>query len=107
MLLPQLDCITDELNAREYVRYCLREGFSEDVRNAQYPHPYILLWLEAVRHGDSTNGVTAYPEPQKGYMEQDADLMLAFSVCDEFREDQQKNQERREQVSDLARKQGW
>lgn len=53
------------------------------------------------------NGVTAYPEPQKGYMEQDADLMLAFTVCDEFREDQQKSKERREQVADLARKQGW
>jgi hypothetical protein len=53
------------------------------------------------------SGVTAYPEPQKGYMEQDADLMLAFSVCDEFQESQKKDQERREQVSSFVKQQGW
>lgn len=72
-----------------------------------YPHAYILIWLETLRHADSMSGVPSYPDPTRGYLEQDADLMLACSVCEEFREEQQKIDDQRKQVSDRVKEQGW
>lgn len=87
--------------------YCQREGFDEEIEQAEYPHPYILIWLETLRHADSMSGAPAYPDPVRGYLEQDADLMLACQVCDAYREEQSKEEEQKKQVTTRAKEQGW
>lgn len=72
-----------------------------------YPHPYILIWMETLRHADPMSGTPSYPEPTKGYLEQDADLMMACEVCETFREEQKELEEKRKQVADLVKQQGW
>jgi hypothetical protein len=89
------------------VAYCRREGLVEEVTNAQYPHPYLILYLEACRHADPMTGAVGYPEPEKGYLDQDADLTLAFAVCDEYREEQQRIEKQREQVATALKERGW
>lgn len=48
------------------------------------------------------NGVPEYPEPSKGYLEQDADLMLAFEALEEIQETRRKLEETRERVRQEA-----
>jgi hypothetical protein len=51
------------------------------------------------------NGTPAYPQPEQGYLAQDADLMLAFSVCEEYRQEQVRIEKQHEQVAALMK--GW
>ena len=51
------------------------------------------------------NGTPAYPQPDQGYLAQDADLMLGFQICEEYRQEQTRIEKQREQVSALVK--GW
>lgn len=107
MLYPQLDAIHEGLSASQYLAYCRREGLSDEITATPYPHPYLILYLEALRHADGMTGQMGYPEPDKGYLDQDADLMLAFGVCDAYREEQARIEKQHEQMTTMREKQAW
>lgn len=54
--------------------------------------------MEARRQVNPITGVTSYPEPNKGYLEQDAELMLAFEVLEELYDEHEAEQERIEEI---------
>lgn len=47
-------------------------------------------------------GVSSYPHPEKGYMEQDAELMLAFEVLEELYDLREKQEEQRKKMQEEA-----
>lgn len=80
----------------QYVRYCRNLGLPEEVyQEVAYPHPYILIWLECRRQANPWTGVPALPQPDKGYLEQDAELTLACSILDEVQTRREQEKERR------------
>lgn len=87
--------------------YCKKEQFSSDIASTPYPHPYLILYLEALRHADPMTGMPGYPEPEKGYLDQDADLMVAFSVFDSYRAEQARIEKQHEQMTTMRDQQGW
>ena len=89
------------MSQRAYIKWCMRSGLAEEVYNAEYPHPYIVLWLECRRHSNAM-GVAMYPEPEKGYMDQDAELMLAFEVLDECWSEREKAEDSRQRAKQIA-----
>lgn len=102
--------MTEGLSPYRFQQFCRvqqREGLLaiteeqlEEVLDATYPHPYILIWLECVRHAHPETQVLPYPDPSQGFLEQDADLMLALSVCEEYRAEQAKQQARQEAMKE-------
>ena len=90
----------------QFVRYCQRIGADPAVyERVSYPHPYIILWLECRKQANPITGAPSYPDPERGYMEQDADLMLAFEVLEELQEVQQKEEEQRRKLKEQAARQ--
>jgi hypothetical protein len=63
--------------------------------------------MECLRHADPLTGTPAYPEPEKGYLEQDADLLLAFAVMDAYRAEQERVTKQKEQVATMLKEQNW
>lgn len=57
--------------------------------------------MEARRQVNPITGITSYPEPSKGYLEQDAELMLAFEVLEELYEKHEAEQERIEEMKKI------
>lgn len=91
------------MSARQFVRYCQLQEMDRDIYNeVAFPHPYLLLWLECKRHANPFTGVAALPEPEKGYLDQDAELMLAFECLDEIQTGREVEQERRKQQQEEA-----
>ncbi|SRR5579884_2403808 len=70
-----------------FVKYCLALGLSEDLYNeVPYPHPYLVIWMECRRAANPITGQRALPEPEKGILDQDAELLLACEVLDSLME---------------------
>jgi hypothetical protein len=72
-------------------------------------HPYLSLWLACRRYGRHVvlpNGNVVI-EPilpmAGGYMDQDAELMLAFNMLDEIEREVTEGRERRAKALELAR----
>lgn len=72
-----------------------------------FPHPYLEIWIECRRYANPVTGTPALPEPEKGPLDQDADLMLAFDVLEEFMRRRQDEDERRRKVQEQARQMGF
>jgi predicted thioredoxin/glutaredoxin len=105
----QIEALSDNLTEYQYLRKCAHEHVDPEIYQEPFPHPYILIWLECRRQSGLT-GVPAYPEPNKGWMEQDADLMLAFTILEEIQQERQELQrmreEARERLHAMMRQQG-
>lgn len=89
---------------------CREEGLPRaDYEEVTYPHPYIELWVACRRLSPSSpeekggEDFLLLPEPGKGYLDQDADLLLAFEVCEEFREEEARAEEARMRAREAAR----
>lgn len=78
----------------------------EDYLGQPYPHPYVDIWLECKRHANQY-GVPLLPEPEKGVLDQDADLMLAFEVLDAFQEQQADEETRRQKLKEELRQRSF
>lgn len=82
------------MTSRQYARWCRVQGLDADIVEEIYPHSYLILWMECRRHV-STDGILGYPEPEKGYLQQDAEVMLAFEVLEELQEKRLRVEEQR------------
>ena len=69
---------------------------------ASFPHPYLIIWIECVKRSNF-NGVRADPEPQKGWLDQDADLSLACDVLDELQTEHKAIEEARKTSMEQAK----
>jgi hypothetical protein len=67
-----------------------------------YPDAIILIWLECKRQANPWTGVPALPEPEKGYLDQDAELTLAFEVLDEIQAKHEEEEEKRKKLREQA-----
>ena len=67
-------------------------------KETSYPHPYLLIWLECRRQANPFTGAISYPEPEKGYLDQDAELMLAFEVLEEIQDQREEEKKRIEEI---------
>ena len=85
----------------QFLRWCKRRELPPEVFETQYPHPYIVLWYECKKRSVTT-GVPDYPEPDRGYLDQDADLMLAFDVLDDLQERYEQEQQKRDDIKKRA-----
>lgn len=85
----------------QYMKWCRAQGLSSDISDAPYPHYYLILWLEA-RKKATLDGIMPYPEPEKGYLDQDAEVMMAFEVLDELFTDRQEEEKRRAEFRQKA-----
>jgi hypothetical protein len=47
------------------------------------PHAYLRIWLGCRRYGNALNGAPCLPGPGS-YLEQDAELMLAFDIMSDY-----------------------
>lgn len=89
------------MSAPQFVRWCKKLGLAPEIYEERYPHPYIILWYEGKKRASLT-GIPDYPEPEKGYLDQDADLMLGFEVLDEIQEQREQEQEKRDELKKQA-----
>ena len=97
----------DNLPHRDYYLACQREGLDpEDYEGVPYPHPYIEIWIECRRHLNSM-GVPALPQPEKGVLDQDADLMLAFDLLEEAQEEWAREEEIKRKNREAAANMGF
>lgn len=74
----------------------------EEYLEQPYPHPYLIIWLECKRYGDGFSGMPALPDPSVGWLDQDADLLLAFEVLDELQHTREEEEKRRAQLKEQA-----
>lgn len=86
----------------QYMKWCRAQGLSSDISDASYPHYYLILWMES-RKQTGPDGITPYPEPEKGYLEQDAEAMMAFAVLDELILIRQEEEKKRVEFQEKAR----
>lgn len=87
------------MSHKQYIRYCLLTEIDPlYYQQIQYPHPYLLIWLECRRHGNPLTGAASLPEPEKGWLDQDAELMLAFEILEEIQEAREEEQKKKEQM---------
>lgn len=91
-----------------FVKYCYARGLPPDLYDAvPYPHPYLVIWMECRRAANPLTGVRSLPEPEKGVLDQDAELMLACEVLDDLMEAVRTREEQqarlREEVRDRFR----
>lgn len=94
------------LTHRQYVQSCEEDEMAEqDYLKQTYPHPYIEIWLECQRYPTS-EGHPSLPEPEKGVLGQDAELMLAFDILNSFQEERQHERERRKVLQEQVRTAG-
>ena len=71
---------------RQYVDYCRDLGLlPEDYEQVQYPHTYLLIWLDCRRQADPVTGRLAL-YLASSYEMQDAELTLALEVLEEEHE---------------------
>ncbi len=83
---------------------CIAQGTPrEDYDGVLFPHSYIEMWIECRRHADPTTGVPALPEPHKGVLDQDAELMLAFELLEEAMGVREQEEMARQRNKDAAR----
>lgn len=87
----------------QYVQYCRGLGIpEEDYEGVQYPHTYLLIWIECRRNADSMTGRLAlYMAPS--YEMQDAELSLALEVLEELHEQHDKDEKMREKMREEMR----
>lgn len=95
----------EKMTHRQYVLMCQKDSFlePEDYEDVSYPHPYIEIWMLCCRYR-TPDGAPMLPDPEKGVLEQDADLMLGFDVLEEIRQEQEQAEAIRKQTQELARK---
>src|SRR5256885_17205234 len=99
-----METILEGMSQIQFIRYCrLQEMEPEVYQGVPYPHPFLLLWLECRRQANPFSGATAYPEPEKGYMDQDAGLMLAFEVMEEIYDQREQAKKRGEEIRKITR----
>lgn len=72
---------------------CRKNGLADDIATEPYPHPYLVIWLECKRQ--ASYGLAPYPDPTRGWLEQDADLWLGCEVLDELEQQQSKLEQAR------------
>lgn len=89
------------MSHRQFYQYCLAQQETippEAYEDVPYPHPYLVIWMECHKHPDSLSGTPSYPDPTRGWLEQDADLMLACDVLDDLQHERQQAEEARDKV---------
>ncbi len=98
----------EKMSHRQYVLMCQQDSSlsPEDYETLTYPHPYIEVWMLCCRYRTS-DGAPMLPEPDKGVLEQDADLMLAFDVLEEISKEQERAAEVRRHNQELVKKMGF
>jgi hypothetical protein len=79
---------------------------SDTYEGIPYPHKYLEIWLLCQRYRQP-DGPPILPEPDKGPLDQDADLMLAFEVLEEISEDHRREEEMRQHNRELAKNMGY
>lgn len=78
----------------------------DDYEEIPYPHPYIQVWTWCRKYAPPGGGALL-PDPQKGPLDQDAELMLAFEILDEIAQDLEREQAIRARNQQLAQEQGF
>lgn len=86
---------------------CREEGLDpEDFENVPYPHAYIQVWIWCQKY-KAPGGASLLPEPEKGPLDQDADMMLAFEALEEISKELEEEEEMRERTRKLAAESGF
>lgn len=66
------------------------------------PHPYLLIWLGCRRHSSEYHKVL--PD-SGGWLDQDAELLLAFEIVDDlYAEEMRAAEIRQKQMAELAKR---
>ena len=95
------------MNHRQYLLLCQNSPELENLEPQEYetlpyPHPYIEIWMLCLKYR-TPGGGPLLPEPDKGILEQDADLMIAFEVLEEIAKEQEEETAAKERNRELAR----
>jgi hypothetical protein len=90
---------------RQFHNFCKRRLLEPELyEGVQYPHPYLMIWLECRKQANPITGAISYPDPTKGYLEQDAELMLALEVLEELYQELEQEKDRLEKVKEYTQK---
>lgn len=98
----------EKMTHQQFVLSCQQnpDCSPEDYEEITYPHPYIEIWMLCCRYRTS-EGAPMLPEPDRGVLEQDADLMLAFDVLEDISKQREREAEIRRHTQELARNMGF
>ncbi len=85
----------------------MRQGMAPELyEELPYPHYYLTIWIQCRKEGKAAGGRIIHPLPGL-WLDQDADLDLAFQVLDEVQEAREEADIAREHLKELAAEQAF